>query len=346
MRIIFLVVFAIFLTLQAQSSADIMQIEQAYRDNNLSHSSSMLHVLDRDPPSLKAAKNYFLAVLNPDIQSALLTHSINFTTFPREYYGMLSGIQLISVDYINYEFEKALLKIDRIDTSVIPEALFWKAKIAQTMQRYDEAIQISEYFIIHHADNHMHPNIWLIILECHFYQKNYALFDKNFEIFSAQSEFADYKPYLLFLSGMLSEDNDIPRAGRIYSQIVTEFPTSQYRVQADDRLFQLRVITDTPPPIPPNANTQHTNIVVSRYEDLTPGGHYIQFGVFDIERNATNYVATLSRDRISTFCITKPVGGRRLFAVVQGPFPSQRAAQDVQMVYINKKIQTFIFRAE
>ena len=152
---------------------------------------------------------------------------------------------------------------------------------------------------------------------------------------------------------MLHEGQNNNRARALYSQVITEFPTSQFRVQAEDRMYAMRASVEapaTPPvtatPTPTQTTPVITNETVNRYEDLTSGSFYIQFGVFSTENAARNYVSTLNRDGVTSFVITKPVEGRRLFAVVQGPFSTRADVQAAHTSFVTKNIQSFFFRKD
>ena len=342
----------------AQSNTTIEQIQRAYQSNTLRQGDTMLDIESSDSSPVRAAKSYYKAIMQSDVQELLLLHTNNFSSFPNEHYGKMSGIQLVTIDFVNHEHEKALAKLSQIGDS-IPEALYWKAKITQLNQGYDEAITICQSFIRQFQSNPLVPYIWLILLESYFYKADLAGFERNLRTFSSYASFDEYKPYLFYLNGRMIEHNNLARSRTIYSQVINEFPLSQFRVQAEDRLFALRTGAERPvspisPPLTPRVDppppivtpsVTFTNTVVSRYEDLEKDKFYIQFGVFSTENAANNLVTSLNNERISTFHITKPVSGRRLFAVVQGPYPSMAEAQTNQRIY-SAGHQTFIFRAE
>jgi tetratricopeptide (TPR) repeat protein len=339
------------MSLNAQGNTVIEQIERAYRGNTLNYSDSILNIDTRDSDSVKAAKNYFRALLYSDFQQSILLHSTNFSSFPNELYGMKSGIKLISVDFVNKEFDKALPKIERIDAEVLPEVVYWRAKIAQLSHNYEEAISLSQGFIRRHGDNDLIPQMWLVLLESYFTKNDLASFERNLQTFSNHDRYNEYKAYLLYLNGLLHEGQNNVRARNLFAQVITEFPMSQFRVQAEDRMYAMRATVDTPGATvgsgaSPGTTVAFSNVVVGSYEELRAGAFYIQFGVFSTENAARNLSSTLGRDRIATFHITKPVGGRRLFAVVQGPFRTRADAQAVQVEYIRNNIQTFIFRKD
>jgi len=319
----------------------------------------MLDIADNDTNAVKSAKKYYRALLNSDVQQAILLHSTNFSTFTNELHGSLSGIQLITIDFINNEFDKALQKIDRINADRVPEALYWRAKINQSMQRHNDAISVSQNFIRRHGEHQLVPKVWLILLESFYARRDVRNFERNLTTFSSHKNFNEYQAYLLYLHGLLLEESNRARARTIYSQVINEFPRTQFRVQAEDRLYAMRTAAEAPtqpttttqrppttptPPVPTPEN--NNNVVVSRYEDLTAGAFYVQFGVFSTENAARNYVNTLARDGISAFHITKPVGGRRLFAVIQGPHSNRADAQANVNSFNARNIQTFIFRAD
>jgi outer membrane protein assembly factor BamD (BamD/ComL family) len=348
----FLILFFLFcVTLSAQQTNLIDWLESSYKSSNLTFNDVNLLIRDDDDDSIRATKNYFRAILNPNIQNAILNHSINFSTFPREFYGQLSGLELVTIDYINNEFDKALHKLERINSELIPDSQYWKAKIAYSMQRYVDAISISQNFISKHPTHSLIASCWLVVLESYFNRNDLNNFEINMQTFSSHREYNDYKPYVLYLQGQLYENRDVERARRLYTQILVEHPNSQFRVSAEDRIYALRApeVISTPPSItPPTSSTATTvtNKPVSRFEDLDKGRFYLQFGVFSTENAARNYVNTLNRARIPTFYLTKQVGGRRHWAVIQGPFNTINQAQEVQRRYDPKKHQSFIFRGE
>jgi len=345
---VFIFVFLLlFATLQAQQSPTIASIEQAYKNATLKYNSVNLLVTETDSPAEQAAKHYYNALVSPDFQNALLLHSVNFNTHPDEYYGQLSGIQLISIDFINKEYGKATQQINKINSVTVPEVQYWKAKVAFALQRYDEVITICNNFVTGYASHSLIPNMWVIILEALYHKNDRQSFERNFDIFARHSKFDEYKPYLLYLNGQLNEANDTQKAIRLYNQVVSEFTTSQYRVLAEDRLFALRHNTGSPatPEVTPPANTTFTNVVVSRYEALRKGAYYIQFGAYATEGRAKNHIKELSKAKISTFSITKPSGNTIWYCVIQGPYSSKRSAETAQQK-INKKYPTFVFLAE
>jgi tetratricopeptide (TPR) repeat protein len=325
-----------------QKNNAIEAIEMAYRNSTLTLNSTLLEIMPTDTDATKATKLYYQAVLTVDVQHSIALHSQNFSRYRDEFYGQLSGIQLISVDYINKEYNQALIKIDRINAEVLPEVLYWKAKIAQEMQRYNEAIFIGENFINKYQDNHMFINVWLIVLESCFYKNDINAFEQHLSAFSDFPELVEYKPYLLYLNGMLYEVTNPTKARNIFTQIINDFPLTQYRVQAEDRLYAMRTNTDrstvTSPPAP--------QVTVSRYEDLEKNKWYVQFIALNTEKAAKDYVETLKKNKVVAFHISKPVNDKRLFAVVQGPFPSLKQAQDAKSDLEGKKYQTFIFKVE
>ena len=103
MKFLFYLLITLFVctSLNAQGNTLIEQIESAYRSNTLNHSDSRLNIDVWDSDSVKAAKNYFTALLHSDFQQSIILHSTNFSTFPNELYGKKSGVKLISVDFIN-----------------------------------------------------------------------------------------------------------------------------------------------------------------------------------------------------------------------------------------------------
>ena len=339
-----LLIIILSLYLSVNCSSVIESLESAYQTNTLAPDSPNLLPNNMDTDSERAAKNYYRAVLSTDFQNSLLTHTTNFSSHPNEYYGQLSGIQLISIDFINHEHEKALLKLDRIDNTIFPETQYWRAKIFFALERYDEAIQVGQTFINNHAGHRLFPQVWLVVLESIFRKKDLSMYERNLEIFARSSVFQEYRPYLLFLQGQLCETPDIQKARNIYTRVIAEYPASQFRVQAEDRLLALRSnATLTPPPTP---DTPFKNKVVRRYEELDKGRYYIQFGVFEAEQRAKNYVNALNRDKIPTFHITKPISGKRLFAVIQGPYPTMTSAIDGQGRFDQRRHQSFVFMAE
>jgi len=397
---LFLVLFLCIGNLYSETVVE--QIERLYRDNSLNHADTILNVDVWDSDTVRATKIYFRALMHNDFTQSILLHSINFSDYPNEIYGKKSGLKLISVDFINKEFDRALPKIERIDSNVLPDVLYWKAKIKQSMHKFDEAIRISQGFIRSHDTHDLIPYVWLILLESYFAKNDIRHFESNLQTFSRHTRFNEYKAYLFYLNGLLHEGQNNNRARSLYSQVISEFPLSQFRVQAEDRLYAMRTTADTqtttapvtpptpplvtqqpppPAPVPPQqpptgqltmdngqleiattgtgdgdiAPTGQSEIVtteaavnpvINRYEDLTSGAFYIQFGVFSTENAARNFINTLNRENIPTFSVSKPVDVRRLYAVIQGPFTTRSEAQAKQVIYIQNNIQSFIFRKD
>ena len=352
-----LVIFAflcfLFIDLFSQSNINtspiIEQIRSAYEKNTLRHNDEILIVTPSDTSTIAAMKNYFRAVLHNDVQEIILIHQRNFNSFPNEYYGIMSALQLVSIDFINHEYDNALILLNRINNDNIPEVLYYRIKISQVNQKYDEAIRDSQIFLRQHPNHHLASFVWLVILESLYHKADLLGFERNYSTFSENKEFDEYKPYLMYLNALLIESSNMNRARTLFSQIINDFPNSQYRVQAEDRLFALRLNADrtaTPTQTPSSGSTTFTNITANRYEDLMKDRFYIQFGVFSTESAARNFVNTLNRDRIQTFYISKPVGGRRLFAVIQGPYQTIENAQTNQRIYNSRNHQTFVFKAE
>ena len=350
MKFFFYIFFlSILLSLFSQQTQSIESIEKQYQKGTLSANNQLLIIEKNDTNDTIAGKNYYSAILEQNIQEKILKHSKNFDKYPKEFYGQLSAIQLITIDYINKEYDKALLKINAINTDKIPEALYWKAKIIQSLQRYDEAIQICQNFIRRHNNNYMLSQIWLILLESYYYKLDI----KNFESYSSQFlknyKEVDYHAYLKYLNGIMYQQSNITKAIEIFTEIITDFPYTQFRVQAEDKLYQLRNNKNlTDEIISTTSNTEHlfNNVIVDRYEDLTKEKYYIQFGVFSTENTARNYVKNLSSKKISAFYISKPVSDKRLHAVIQGPYNTISDAQLSQADLNQKNYQTFIFKAE
>ena len=350
---------SIFSTLAASQYPIIEQIQNAYQNNSIKHEDPILAIDPADSDSIVAAKNYFTALLHNDMQQTLLIHATNFATFPAEHYGQMSGVQLVIVDFINHEYDKALLKLEQIGVNRIPDALYWRAKITQLMQRHDEAITLCQNFIRQFPNSSLIPQVWLILLETHYHNRDLTSFERGYRTFLNHQNFNEYKPYLLYLNALLIERTNLQRARALYSQIINEFPLSQYRIQAEDRLYALGVTADrttasSPPPPPRNDSPQTSQresndfreVVASRYEDLVKDTFYIQFGVFSTENAAKNLLNNLNKDNVNAFHITKPVGGRRLFAVVQGPYQTLANAQSNQRTLSSKNYQTFIFKVD
>ena len=357
-KAIFIFCYLFILVIFAQEGGIINTIEREYKAMTLKSDSIILDLEALDNNEIRAAKFYYQAVLTSEMEVSKNLHSLNFTTYRTEFYGQLSGIQLISLDFVNKEYDEALRKTEQINSDRLPEVLYWKAKINQLKQDYDTAISISENFIRKHNDNHLVNQVWLIIFESNFYQRDTSAFEKNYQTFSKQSGFIDYNPYLLYLNGMLYEGLDNTKARGLYTQIVSDFPTSQFRVQAEDRLFGLRSPSanqnsNLPPPIipsppPPVSVVQPTfrNSVVSRYEDLSMGEYYIQFGALEDEYRALNLVNLLKDENIDSFHITKPVSGRTWYAVIQGPYASHDFAVEAQNKLRSRRNQSFIFEVK
>jgi len=345
--VILFIILLFFATLQAQQSPIVTNIEQSYKNATLQYNSVHLLLTETDTPAEQATKHYYNALVAPDFQNALLLHSMNFNINPNEYYGQLSGIQLISIDFINKEYNKASQQINKIDSQAVPEVLYWKAKVAFAQQRYDEAITICNSFIASHASHNLTPNMWVIILEALYHKSDRRSFERNYDIFARHNQFDEYKSYLLYLNGQLNEESDTQKAIRLYNQVISEFNTSQYRVLAEDRLFALRHNTGSAisPAETQPTNTPFVNVVVSKYEALNKGAYYIQFGVYATEGRAKNYIRELSKAKIPTFSITKPVNKNIMYAVIQGPYNSKRSAETAQQ-RINRKYPTFVFHAE
>ncbi|MCL2062943.1 MAG: SPOR domain-containing protein [Candidatus Cloacimonetes bacterium] len=344
--------------LSSNQQSVIERIQNSFQENTLVYNDPLLVIDSLDSDSLKAAKNYYRALLHKNIEEVMSIHTNNFSTFNNEHYGQMSGIQLVSIDFINHDHDNALIKLNQINNDNLPEALYWRIKINQMLQIHNTVLSLGQSFIRQFPNHQLIPFVWIMILETNSHQGDLSGFERNYRTFSNHSNFEEYKAYLLFLNGMLLERTNVARARTIYSQIVNEFPQSQYRVQAEDRLFALRgnvrgqPIVQPPPvnpppnPITPPIQTGFGNVVENRYEDLVRDSFYIQFGVFSTEVAARNFVATLNRDGIQTFQITKPVGARRLHAVVQGPYSTQTDAQANQRIYNSRNHQSFIFRAE
>ena len=346
-KLIFLLLF--FSTLHL-SSQTIEQLRTAYENNTLRYNDIMLTLSPNDSSSLIAAKNYFKAVLYTNFEQVLQLHTSNFYNYPNEIYGIMSGLQLISIDFINHDYNNAFEKLEKINTNSLPEVQYYKIKINQAILKFDVAISLGQDFINQHQGHNLIPYVWLIILESYYKKTDLQAFERNYRTFSCYREFDNYKPYLLYLNAYLLEESNLSRARTLYSQIINEFPNTQYRVQAEDRLFTLRLNADRSVPTTQTqpAQTPGTvvNTQVNRYEELTKNLFYIQFGVFSTESAARNYVNTLNRDNVQSFTISKPVGGRRLFAVIQGPYQTMEAAQLNQRNYNTRNHQTFIFKAE
>ena len=350
------------ISLESNSNTQIIeQIQNSFQNNLIRYNDPLLEINSFDTNSVKAAKNYYKALLLRDFQEIIALHKTNFESFPNEHYGQMSGIQLVSIDFINHEHDEALVRLNQINNDNIPEALYWRIKINQMLFNYNSVITLGQSFIRQNQSHNLIPFVWLILLETYFQQGDLAGFERNYRTFSSYPSFDEYKPYLIYLNASLVERNNIARARTLYSQLVNEYPQTQYRVQAEDRLFALRTNAERPPtttqppvavtptqtnPPIPSETTGFRNSVVNRYEDLVLGNYYIQFGVFSTENAARNFVSTLNNDRIQTFHITKPVGGRRLFAVVQGPYQTLSEAQTNQRGYKARNHQSFIFRAE
>jgi hypothetical protein len=188
----------------------------------------------------------------------------------------------------------------------------------------------------------------VMLLELNYANDDITGFERNLRTFSTTAGFSEYQPYVLYLHGMLLEGTNMNRARGIYNQIIGDFPTSQYRILADDRLFAMRsgeqnrpgqyqAPTILPPVIP--------NATAIRFEDLATGTVYLQFGIFSTEERARDFVTNLSSENISTFHISKPVDDRRLFAVIQGPFQTNADALRQQRT-LSDRHNTFILRAD
>ena len=341
----------------AQRTNIVRELEENYQNNTLTHTDRRLLLVDSDSDTIKATKNYFKAVLTTDEQNMKLEHELNFRRFPQEIYAQQSGLQLVQYHILKKEYDAAATILDAINSAIIPEALYWKAKISQLTERYDDAIFTAQNFINRYSRHQLSAQAWLIVFEALAQKKDSTLFERNLTTFYADAESAPYRAYLLYMQATMHEDTDENRATTLYTQIVTEFPSSQFRVQAEDRLYAMREsvqpINETPTiqnnPIN-NANNSNTatftNEVVSNYQSLRKNAFYIQFGVFTTDKRARDYLNTLNRERIDTFYISKPVGGRQHFAVIQGPFSTIEAAQEMQRTFTARNYQTFIFRAE
>jgi len=339
----FLVIFFSLWNILGQENLIIENLEKIYRSGDLTSDSTLLLINETDPYPLIAAKQYYQAVLEGDLDKSLILHELNFQMMEKEFYGQLSGIQLIAIDFIKKDYEQALRKINKINADQLPEVLYWKAKILQTAQRYDEVITICQTHLTKYPQNHTQENMFVILLECFFYKKDLRAFEKNYDQFSHHSDFQGIQPYLLYLNALLYEELNTARARSIYQQIIATFPTSQYRVQAEDRIYSLR-----------NAGQRNTIVApqpididkVSRYEDLPSTLYYIQFGVFAEESTAQKYVNSLAKDNIKAFYVSKPIEGKRLYAVVQGSFTTLRQAQGEEKKINQQKYKTFIFKVE
>jgi tetratricopeptide (TPR) repeat protein len=380
-----LIVLMLFWIISGQSNQEIKEIETAYKNGSLTMSSYLLEFKDKDNAELRSVKYYFKGILDSDLGKAIDTHTINFISYPTHYYGQLSGIQLIILDYINKDYNKALVNVERVNSYEVPDALYWKAKIFQALQRYDEAIAISQNFILSQDENQLIQKVWVIILECYYCKRDILNFDKYYEQFSKHKNFSEYKAYILYLQGLLNEKHNVSKSLIVYDMVITEFPESQYRVQAEDRLLAIRngmeyapdfplpsvdntpvitiptppqniiipeptPITTTPTPVPTPTinvipNTTISNVEFSRYEDLPKKSYYLQFIATSVENSARNLVNTLKKENINVFYITKPVNNNRLFAVVQGPYESIQQAQEAQKK-IPKQYETFIFKTD
>ena len=354
----FILFFLFFLVLFSQEGNVIETIEREYKAMTLKHDSIVLDSEPNDNNEIKAAKLYYQAVLNADLDISKNIHTLNFTTYRHEFYGQLSGIQLISLDFVNKEYDEALKKVTQINSNLLPEVLYWKAKITQLKHDYDEAISIADDFVTKYPNNHLYNQVWLIILESYFYKKDIPSYEKNYQSFSKQTDFNDFKPYLLYLNGLLYEGLDNGKSRSLYSQIVSDFPTSQFRVQAEDRLFALRSVSSnqnnslpipiipSPPPPTPSTITSFHNVVVSRYEDLSFGHFYIQFGALEDEYRAIDLVNILKNENIDAFHITKPVGTKTWYAVIQGPYAEYNLVSEAQNKLTTRRNQSFIFEVK
>ncbi len=347
-----LIIFFVCLYNLVCQENEITQIESLFKSGMLTGNHNALVSKTTDSAEVLAAKTYYKALFNKNIQESLLLHTDNFTKHSKQFYGQLSGLQLSLIDFINKEYLKALNKLDKINHEDILDAVYWKAKINQNLQKYHEATNISLSFIKKSPSHNKTPYHWLIVLESAYYTKNLKSFEKYYNDFSKHSEFSNYQAYLMIYLGILYETIDkqpnIKKASEIYLSIINIFPESQYRIQAEDRLFALRdpsksdntVIT----PLPPVSNIPvFNNKIVSRYDQLDKKKFYLQFGVFSTQKAADNYKSTLDKSAITSFVITKPVSGKTMYAVIQGPFEKRTEASEYQKLHTSKNYQSFPF---
>ncbi|MCK9330590.1 MAG: SPOR domain-containing protein [Candidatus Cloacimonetes bacterium] len=346
-----LMILAIFTLLPAQQN-DLATIETLYKNANLNKNNKILIINLSDNQETQSAKMYYAALLDNNIQNSILLHSENFSNNTRQLYGQLSGLQLAIIDYINKEYSKALNKLEKINYNDIPDALYWKIKITQLLQNHHEATNLSLSFIKKFPNHNKIPNIWLIVLESAYYNHNLTAFEKYLNDFAQSTEFINYKAYLLIYQGMLYEmintKASITTAIDIYQTIINNFPQSQYRIQAEDRLFALNkpgsTTNNTTTPIPPISQiSAFNNKIVSKYEQLDKNNYYLQFGVFSTQKSANNYKNILDKANIPCFVINKPVSGKTMYAVIQGPFNQKPDALNQQNTYDCKKYKSFLF---
>jgi TolA-binding protein len=340
-------------SLFAQRNTTIENLEREYRNMTLKNDSPSLIIDKSDSNAIKAVKLYYQAMLAGDIPKTMELHSTNFNSHKKEQHGLLSGLQLVIINFVGRNYANALSIANQIDTKKIPDVLYWRAKITQLNGNYREAIAIAENYLKQNNIT-MVNDAWLVILESNYYLGNISNFENNYELFMKQPESNSFKPYLLYLNGMLYEKTNERKASTIYNQIIKEFPTSQFRVQAEDRIFsmktgsthadrQVQTPRDTQPITPVNRIEPQSPTDLS---DLPKGKYYIQFAAFDDENAAKNLVATLINDKIQAFHITKPVNQKIWFAVIQGPFDGYSIATEAQKKLGRRANQSFIFEAK
>lgn len=355
-KIISLFIFLLLINNSYSTNQTIIQIEEKFKNGSLSANHNILNIENNDNNEKKAAKNYYKALLDKDIRNSLINHNSNFQNYENQFYGQLSGLQLVIIDFINREYDKALTKLTKINSALIPDAVYWNAKILQTIHRYNEAINMAYSFIKKNPSDLKIAYYWLIVLESTYYTKNLSSYEKYLSEFSKNSTFSEYKAYLLIYNAILYETSvsppDLQKAANIYQEIIKDFPESRFRVQAEDRLYALRNNT-TSPPISSSPNVipspigvilpLYKNKPVSRFEDLDSKAFYLQFGVFSTRSAANNFLNTLNKNNISTFVITKPVSGKTMFAVIQGPFLERAKAIEYQNSYKQSDKNSFMF---
>jgi hypothetical protein len=343
-KIIYFIVIASLAcaTVSAQHPNIEVQLRQHFENQTLTLDNPLLTATRTDPSNIASARNYYRAMLTIDIERFKELHSENFRDYSFEFYGQQSAIQLVMIDFINREYESAWNKLAEVNTARIPNALYWKAKISQAQNDFTRAIEIIYNFMYIHPEHDLTPIFWVMLLEINSSQYNLTDFEHNLINFRENPRFSEFNAYISYLHGKLVENTNLNLAREIYNNIITEFPSSQYRILAEDRLVAIRTLNQQEHQVDEVAPERPLPAVTARRVDELPSGTvFLQFGAFSTDVAARNFSTELNNQNIQTFPVFR--GSDNRFLVILGPFLAENEAQRQRNLLENRH-QTILLR--
>ncbi len=328
----------------------ISDLEKAFNNGSLHFNHSDLRINQSDSPELTAAKLYFSGKLAKTTDKTFQFFSQASTNYPNTDYGQLALLEGVKIDFFNRNYDQALVSLQKIKDC--PEKDYWKIRSYYFKNRLNEMMESANTLFKRYPQSEYVPEIYCLILETYQNANKMSEFNIVKENFKYHKNYLDFEPFVLYNEGLLMEKQQLySKALLSFNQLVEKYPSSQYRVNADDKIIIINKIvqqnkpelSETPQTIAqPQVPKGNQNKPVT-CEKLEKGQAYLQYGVFALLKSAETYKKSLESQGITPFVIEKMINDKAHFAVIQGPFKDKTEAMEFLQKTKANNINSFLF---